>query len=89
MQYFESLVDQLTKRAARATLGQFGLRSKPLREFLWQSFSQSPGKEGLFSLTQYLKQPLVGNYTLKVCKNCREYCSIAQLLMPWQIHRKS
>ncbi|CAM3140564.1 DEAD/DEAH box helicase [Vibrio neptunius] len=48
MQYFESLVDQLTKRAARATLGQFGLRSKPLREFLWQSFSQSPGKEGAF-----------------------------------------
>ncbi|HBK7251790.1 TPA: DEAD/DEAH box helicase [Vibrio cholerae] len=48
MQYFESLVDQLTKRAARATLGQFGLRSKPLREFLWQSFSQAPGKEGAF-----------------------------------------
>ncbi|MCG6399330.1 DEAD/DEAH box helicase [Vibrio fluvialis] len=48
MQYFESLVDQLTKRAARATLGQFGLRSKPLREFLWQSFSQSPGKDGAF-----------------------------------------
>ncbi|MEZ9003421.1 DEAD/DEAH box helicase [Vibrio splendidus] len=48
MQYFESLVDQLTKRAARATLGQFGLRSKPLREFLWQSFSQPPGKEGAF-----------------------------------------
>lgn len=48
MQYFESLVDQLTKRAARATLGQFGLRSKPLREFLWQSFSQPPGKDGAF-----------------------------------------
>ncbi|MDF4386326.1 DEAD/DEAH box helicase [Vibrio parahaemolyticus] len=29
-------------------MGQFGLRSKPLREFLWQSFSQSPGKEGAF-----------------------------------------
>ncbi|RIH72038.1 helicase [Vibrio splendidus] len=48
MEYFESIIDQLTKRAARATLGQFGLRSKPLREFLWQAFSKAPGKEGSF-----------------------------------------
>lgn len=48
MEYFESIIDQLTKRAARATLGQFGLRSKPLREFLWQAFSKAPGTEGAF-----------------------------------------
>ncbi|MGR5220266.1 DEAD/DEAH box helicase [Vibrio parahaemolyticus] len=48
MEYFESIIDQLTKRAARATLGQFGLRSKPLREFLWNAFSQSPGNDGAF-----------------------------------------
>lgn len=48
MEYFESIIDQLTKRAARATLGQFGLRSKSLREFLWQSFSKAPGNDGAF-----------------------------------------
>ncbi|CAM4202224.1 DEAD/DEAH box helicase [Vibrio neonatus] len=48
MEYFESIIDQLTKRASRATLGQFGVRSKPLREFLWQMYSQSPGIEGSF-----------------------------------------
>lgn len=48
MEYFESIIDQLTKRAARATLGQFSLRSKPLREFLWQSFTKAPGQEGAF-----------------------------------------
>ncbi len=48
MEYFESIIEQLTKRAARATLGQFGLRSKPLREFLWQSFSKAPGQDGAF-----------------------------------------
>ncbi|MFW1118340.1 hypothetical protein ACEV79_24005, partial [Vibrio parahaemolyticus] len=48
MEYFESIIEQLTKRAARATLGQFGLRSKPLREFLWQAFSKAPGQEGAF-----------------------------------------
>lgn len=48
MEYFESIIDQLTKRAARATLGQFGLRSKPLREFLWRAFSQAPGQDGAF-----------------------------------------
>ncbi|MBY6093962.1 DEAD/DEAH box helicase [Ferrimonas balearica] len=48
MKYFESLIEQLTKRAARATLGQFSLRSQPLREFLWQTFSSPPGREGAF-----------------------------------------
>ncbi|MGF1760083.1 DEAD/DEAH box helicase [Photobacterium sagamiensis] len=48
MEYFESIIDQLTKRAARATLGQFGVRSKPLREFLWQQFSKAPGVDGAF-----------------------------------------
>ncbi|MBB1440881.1 hypothetical protein H5202_19915, partial [Shewanella sp. SG41-4] len=48
MEYFESIIDQLTKRAARATLGQFGLRSNSLREFLWQSFSKAPGNDGAF-----------------------------------------
>ncbi|PMM86768.1 helicase [Vibrio breoganii] len=48
MEYFESIIDQLTKRASRATLGQFGVRSKPLREFLWQMYSKPPGNEGSF-----------------------------------------
>ncbi|ANO33131.1 helicase [Vibrio breoganii] len=48
MEYFESIIDQLTKRASRATLGQFGLRSKPLRDFLWQKYSTSPGIDGSF-----------------------------------------
>lgn len=48
MEYFESMIDQLTKRAARATLGQFNLSSKPLREFLWQQFSKAPGQPGAF-----------------------------------------
>ncbi len=48
MEYFEAVIDQLTKRAARATLGQFGVRSKPLREYLWQQFSKAPCQSGSF-----------------------------------------
>jgi len=48
MEYFSSLIDQLAKRASRATLGQFGIRSKPLREFLWKKYSSAPGCSGSF-----------------------------------------
>jgi ATP-dependent helicase YprA (DUF1998 family) len=48
MEYFSSLIDQLAKRASRATLGQFGIRSKPLREYLWQKYSSAPGCSGSF-----------------------------------------
>ncbi len=48
MEYFSSLIDQLGKRAARATLGQFGVRSKPLRSYLWQKFAAAPGESGSF-----------------------------------------
>ncbi len=74
MQYFESLVDQLTKRAARATLGQFGLRSKPLREFCGSRFLKRRGRKAHSLRIQFLKPHLVGNLTPKQWQISLEGC---------------
>jgi len=46
--HFESLTRELATRAARATLGQLGLTSDPLREHLRGLFETPAGAPGSF-----------------------------------------